>query len=647
MSRPHPPFRFQPFQRADLARASLTDGCILSWDTGLGKTIAAYTLPILKLGWNGSPPAVGGAALIVAPGGLHQQIAADGRRFFGVTPTPLDKAIFLRLRRWDEASRRWRLPDGFYLTSYTQLGRNGTEAPPDAFREPVPSLMQRLRFDWPAVQAGYEAAYAEHAKIAVEALLSGRQGEIPVGMPTPWLSLDAAARDDLARKHAQELLSAWKEGLDEGPPVADPHRLRCVWDATLSDEAMDSFDCVVVDEGTRLKGSSLQALGVLRLRPRFRYILTATPIKNRLPDFFPLAWWASGGSPVATARFPFRPGDRDDFAERFCVSMQPLDPETGKRKAGGWRRITPQVCNVHALWKLQGALVIRRRKKDSGVILPPKHRHIVRVPMDASQAQRYRAVLEDKEITPGARLTALRQVSAMGVPKHLATCSLIEQVIRRRGQVIVFSAFNSPLDAISARLLEASVPHEVLTHRLSEGARGRVAARFQRGPVTGGLPVVLAGTECMSEGYSFHLCSHVVFLDYSLAADRMRQAEDRVYRLSSPADVHSWRVLCAGSIDPALEAMDGEKGDAADLVLDGALFSGGAEELRLADVLAKCASEFADHLEVQAESAAESAWAPVRARLAEAASCWPAEPGLSRLERLRLAAVRVVADSTN
>ena len=43
--------RLKEFQRQDLARASLHDGLILGWDTGLGKTLAGFLWPLVKLGW--------------------------------------------------------------------------------------------------------------------------------------------------------------------------------------------------------------------------------------------------------------------------------------------------------------------------------------------------------------------------------------------------------------------------------------------------------------------------------------------------------------------------------------------------------------------------------------------------------------------
>lgn len=50
---------------------------------------------------------------------------------------------------------------------------------------------------------------------------------------------------------------------------------------------------------------TLIGTGVRQMTPHFRLVLTATPIKNRLPDVFWLAWWAAGAKPEAHARFPY------------------------------------------------------------------------------------------------------------------------------------------------------------------------------------------------------------------------------------------------------------------------------------------------------------------------------------------------------
>ncbi len=610
-------------------RAALTDGAILSWDTGLGKSLAAFSLPLIKLGWQ--PGARGrltlqGTALLVAPGGLHDQLRDTGRQF-GQELTTLDKARFRRLARYDARQRRWALPPGFYLTSYTQLGRNGAEAMPD-----WAAMAPRDR--WASL--GVTPALADQHRLAHRTM-----DEAPLA---PWSRLSGAEQVEWMERAATCLAGAHALGVAQTPDVRDPHHLRCVWDTTLSDEAGGSFDCVVVDEGTRLKGESFIAAGVLRLRPRYRYVLSATPVKNRLPDFFALAWWAAGGEAEATPRFPYRPADRDDFAARFCQTATKLDPATGRRAKGGWRRLTPHVCEVHALWKLNAALVIRRRKQDSGVDIPPKHRHVIRVRMNPIEAQAYRALL-DADTDPGTKLARLREFSGTVHAKQCVALSLLERSLRQGEQMIFFSAFHAPIRALRGHLQAAGVPHLFLTHEVGEQQRGRLARQFAAGPVPGGLPVMLAGTACMSEGFNFPRCTHVVHLDFSLSADHMVQADNRIHRLNSVGPVHSWRILVDGTVDRALEALDGEKQDAAELVLDGHLLNAPVEDVTPSRILAQAGAEWEAHATPEQSRTTGATLAQLIASVARQAPRWPTAPPASTPGAIPRAARPVLSES--
>ena len=64
-------FEARHFQRDDLARMTVHDGAILSWEPGMGKTIGTFLTPQIKGAMR---------TLIVAPEQLHQQIIDGGHR---------------------------------------------------------------------------------------------------------------------------------------------------------------------------------------------------------------------------------------------------------------------------------------------------------------------------------------------------------------------------------------------------------------------------------------------------------------------------------------------------------------------------------------------------------------------------------------
>jgi hypothetical protein len=103
-------FSFREWQIDDLARAAIRDGFILGWATGLGKGLALYIWPLLKVGWAATTTGLvpKEPVLIVAIGDLHQQFRNEAQRRLGVRPTTLDR------------NTRTIRP-GFYLTSFTEL----------------------------------------------------------------------------------------------------------------------------------------------------------------------------------------------------------------------------------------------------------------------------------------------------------------------------------------------------------------------------------------------------------------------------------------------------------------------------------------------------------------------------------------------
>jgi SNF2 family DNA or RNA helicase len=83
------------------------------------------------------------------------------------------------------------------------------------------------------------------------------------------------------------------------------------------------FDCVVIDEGTKIQANmAFIAIGVRILQPKYRLALTGTPIKNRLESIFWLLWWVAGAIPKAHNLFPYTgtPEARELFANQHLMT---------------------------------------------------------------------------------------------------------------------------------------------------------------------------------------------------------------------------------------------------------------------------------------------------------------------------------------
>jgi hypothetical protein len=110
-----PRLNFRAFQTEQLCRAATHDGAILSWEPGLGKTLAGIAWALIKRARR---------VLIVAPGGLHKQWREEAWNKFRMQISDMpDVRTFCAFGLDRPASGR----DGqngrtrFYITSYQDL----------------------------------------------------------------------------------------------------------------------------------------------------------------------------------------------------------------------------------------------------------------------------------------------------------------------------------------------------------------------------------------------------------------------------------------------------------------------------------------------------------------------------------------------
>jgi SNF2-related domain/Helicase conserved C-terminal domain len=638
----------------------------------------------------------------------HRRREAPARQHFHTSCVVIDsQETFLRLSTISPTGRR-ELPPGFYLTTYIDLARNGIAQFPELnLSDPALMLAQlnlnashveeylQHRQDWASKQyellqvsadcslAELDAHYSELRRDNLNELyradLDAAYALLKILAPSlnrnlnrnlHLSDLSPAQRRALTARFAAHMHKEFSGNIGEYRHYHKINRtIHCVYCPSLADLCQDTFAAVICDEGTKIKGEfTIMGQGTRQMRPRFRLPMTGTPIKNRLPDIFHLAHWCTGSHQDPTPRFPFGVADAEAFADEFMVTERNLSKEAVSDTGRRYIKKTPQICNIHKLWKLLSPIVLRRLKTECGEDLVAMHRHIVRVPMGQAQAAVYKYHMEadyrdrNNRPAPGAKLQALRIAAANPcstllqakphkllrtntgsprsfkhyIPKLASALTIISQILEAREQVVVFSAFHDSLDVLSARLHESGVRHITLDGRTNPLKRGPLAAQFKLGPpnaltlhaprslLPAPIPVMLAGVECMSEGHSFNLCSNVILLAYSWAMDKLLQAINRIWRLNSLKDVHVWGILCDGTTDRILEGNIHEKTDASELVLDGHLLGDNPSEINLAELLQIAEKELAAMAAdgLVDERILEQDWPALRSQLALAARRW-------------------------
>lgn len=590
------PFAYRNFQRDDLARAVLHDGGILSWQAGLGKSLGGLTYALLK---------GGRLNLIVAPDSLHKQLIGEAKRFFGITLQPL----MSQQAYWQdeelqashlELLNRSKRPDAdgdalFWITSYTALGLNGGDE-----WEPKTNDAGLLIFN--------------QDRLAARRATPGFQPEYEIGIG-----------------------------------AVNAQGVKCVWAPTLSTLVQDLFDCVVIDEGVRIKSSDTYiGTGVRQLKPRFRLVLTATPIKNRLEDIFWLAWWVCGGTPDPNPRWPYEGSNeaREFFADEHSLSERNITKEAKAAEQGKGRSFvkrTPQICNIHRLWKLLGPVVIRRRKEDIGEDIVTKT--IIPIRVKAGQAQQavYAHHLKNppdysqdgKELSIasqiGVQLGLLRQAALCpdspnldkygGIgpvkswtdhtTKNAAIFSIVVEKLNHGKQVLIMEPFQHASARLHTRLCEAGVRACLLDGNMSPTRRGDVATLFKEQRYS----VMVAGIKAMGEGHSFECCPNLIRASLEWAFDINDQSGDRVHRLNSPEPVNIYDIVTSNTIEERLAALYHEKGDSANLALDGRLFADRVEEVNLAQLLRDAIRDFDPKAETIDEHDIAAEWPELKRKL--------------------------------
>ena len=706
--------KFKTYQKQDLARLALHDGAILAWDKGLGKTLGMFTWALLKCGLLRPDLACPARpVLLVAPGDIHDQVAEDGRTLLRAQTTRLNsQADFFRLSTQNPHSSQRDLPPGFYLASYTGLALNGTAQFPDPAEHGIGAMIEMF-----SITTEFEDFYAERgstyegAYLTLEVSPSASLEDIEAAQMRCRRSDPSNAGrntiDDayhlLAQFHPKgraarsitdlspgqlryvqhevvtKLALQYRQGIGETRtltsqlptsqlPHSLPHRIKCVYSATLADLCCETFAAVAIDEGVKMKGEeTIIGLGLRQMNPQYRLVLSGTPIKNRLPDIFRLAHWATGHHEEPSARWPYaaETADRDSFAEEFLLAERNVTKESNSETKRRYVKLSPQVCNIHRLWKLFGPIVLRRLKADIGEEIVQKHRHVIRVPMGTAQAATYRyhmlADYRDRNGMKaiGAQLQALRTVAAaphcgdlqpkplpdhvrsspspLGesagvrwshvssetyIPKYAAALTLVRQVMERGEQIVLFSDLLEPLHALSARLRDAGVPHLVATGEMSPARRRKLSADFKQGPpsLTSQLPTsqlfpVLLASDCMAEGHSWPRCNNIGRLAFAWAMDKESQSIDRCHRINSVKDLNYHTILCDGTTDRVLENNLAEKNNTSDLVLDGHLMDTNPQEVSLAEVLQSAMTEFDLETKTIDERALEQEWPALRESL--------------------------------
>lgn len=599
-------FTYYPGQKDYYSRVAARDYALVGAATGSGKTLGAITLIALK-----APQ----RALIVAPQGTTKG-----------GPTDEDSIDELQASQWIAELRRFapglqvfelfsaadydrilalnggQLPHGVYVSYYEAMFSNGgRESATDSFTD---SKLRRLLQLPPAIDAD--------------------------GQP-------------LATHEFTASIGTEKNGI------------RCLALPCLATRIGHLFDFVALDEAHKachLSSNVTQML--IRLQPRYRYALTATPIPNLVTDLFPLmGWlcvpgWYRGG--IRNAAWPYARGEGYRFSTTFLSTERDLTQETmNKEQDPKWRgrceKPSPVVSAPARLLKLISPTMAFISKEECNPQKPMCTVHDLRVPMGAQQARLYghfmnRANIPEKnpKVRAAKQVAILRDLCAAPAssdwnrvmdklvrsnfnPKQAAILQKVADILSGGEQCVIVSARLKQSAYIERRLTEAGVPVARIDSSLPPARHTEQANLFKRGRAA----VMLMGIKC-AQAHSFDQCPHLIVASLEYSFGSFEQASGRIDRVTSRRPMHIWCVLHQNSIEEIMFDVVATKGDAATICLRGQRVPRDFKSTDLGEILAQNFTAFtAGQTPVVDESAVEAGWPALRVALTRALAQHPCQ----------------------
>lgn len=327
-----------------------------------------------------------------------------------------------------------------------------------------------------------------------------------------------------------------------------------------------SYHLLILDEAQYVKNSASRAASVIRsLKSRHRLCLTGTPLENHLGEL-----WSQ-----FDFLLPGFLGSEKEFTQEWRVPIERNGDRVRRELLA--RRVRP--------------FMLRRRKQEVAKELPPKNTIVRSVELEGSQRELYESVrsamqervqlavqqqgagrshllvldalLKLRQICCDPRLVKMDKAAKVKQSAKLALLrEMLTDLLAEDRRILIFSQFTGMLSLIAEELQKARIPFVTLTGSTRD--RTEPVRRFQEGEV----PVFLISLKAGGVGLNLTAADTVIHFDpwWNPAAEN--QATDRAYRLGQDKPVFVYKLIVAGSIEEKIVAMQQQKAELAEGILE-------------------------------------------------------------------------------
>jgi predicted RNA methylase len=425
--------------------------------------------------------------------------------------------------------------------------------------------------------------------------------------------------------------------------------IRCIISPCLATLIGKDFDMVILDEAhkcTNLNAMVTQML--IRLQPKYRWALTATPIPNIVTNLFSLmGWlavpgWYKGG--IRNAAWPFAREEISRFNSTFLSNERDITQEEDNRRADPkWRgscvKPSPVISSPARLLKLlKPSMAFIGKEACNPNYIPPKIVD-VRVPMGKEQSKLYAYYLDRSRIPGGNPLVRARKqtawlrnicadpagfrhggkgapvVSSNMNPKVVSMLELTRDILSEGEQVVIINSRVGITNTLQHKLAEAGIPLARIDSTIPADQHAFQANLFKRGKAR----VNLMGIKCAA-AYSFDQCKYLIVGSIEYSPGPFNQAIGRIDRVTNAVLKTIYVILHKNSIEEVQFDVVATKDDAATICLKGRRAPRDFKPVDGSEILAAAIEHF-DVSGATPENECEAKWPTLREALRLALNC--------------------------
>ncbi len=334
-----------------------------------------------------------------------------------------------------------------------------------------------------------------------------------------------------------------------------------------------SWNMIILDEAQSIKNpTTKQALTIKTLQSQVRFILTGTPVENRLLDLWSLFDFVAPGLL----------GSSKSFSNYGKKTIQNHEEKNGSERRAGEEPGSGERRFYAAIRHLISPYILRRLKSDKSIIsdLPDKTELNAYCFLTKSQATLYQKSVEElarrlnEEETDEMKrrglvlsyLTRLKQIcnhsnqwlghgdyEDQDSGKFIRLKELCQSIALKQEKVLIFTQFREIIPALHETLKNIFGRSGLMLHGQTPiKERMKLVDAFQQEQ---GPPFFVLSLKAGGTGLNLTNAAHVIHFDRWWNPAVENQATDRAYRIGQNKNVLVHKFICQGTLEEKIDSL--------------------------------------------------------------------------------------------